>query len=193
MSSSRNVAAKSALSLRALGRMAIEFAAVSCVYVAVTENIVGVGDIKGASMQPTLNPPPAHPDESPTRDYVLIDKLSLRMRDVQRGEVVMVRSPLERNRWLVKRVLAVPGDLVKPVNNPNRYFRIPKGHCWIEGDNVVNSQDSNDYGPVSMSLVEGVVKRIVWPPSRIGPIPEHQIQEGRVSIPDTPAESFGES
>ncbi|KAF2708634.1 LexA/Signal peptidase, partial [Pleomassaria siparia CBS 279.74] len=38
---------------------------------------------------------------------------------------------------------------------------VPHGHIWVEGDNWRHSLDSTTYGPISMGLVEGVV-RYVW-------------------------------
>lgn len=32
---------------------------------------------------------------------------------------------------------------------------VPKGHVWVEGDNWRKTVDSNNYGPISMSLVQG--------------------------------------
>jgi mitochondrial inner membrane protease subunit 1 len=38
-----------------------------------------------------------------------------------------------------------------------KLIRVPKGHVWIEGDNVVNSIDSRDYGPVPEATLKGRV------------------------------------
>ena len=48
-----------------------------------------------------------------------------------------------------------------------RLIRIPKGHVWVQGDNLHNTVDSNKYGPVSLGLVVGVATHIVWPLGRI--------------------------
>jgi len=47
-------------------------------------------------------------------------------------------------------VIGVEGDQVKPRPNSksNDIITIPKGHCWVEGDNWVQSRDSNTFGPV---------------------------------------------
>jgi inner membrane protease subunit 2 len=38
---------------------------------------------------------------------------------------------------------------------------VPYGHVWIEGDNWRKSLDSNDFGPISKSLIQGKAVR-VW-------------------------------
>ena len=40
---------------------------------------------------------------------------------------------------------------------------IPKGHIWIEGDNKDHSRDSRDFGPISLVLIEGIVRYKIWP------------------------------
>ena len=39
--------------------------------------------------------------------------------------------------------------VVRVLNVDKRTIQIPKGHCWVEGDNARLSQDSRYYGPVS--------------------------------------------
>lgn len=169
--------------VRSVGRFVTEFVAVTSVFMVVGDRVGTVGNIKGSSMSPTLNPPSSIPGGTPTQDLVLINKIGVDLSGVSRGDVVMVRSPIERDRWLVKRVIATPGDIVMPALTPHRRIRIPKGHCWIEGDNVSNSHDSNDYGPVSLSLVHGVVSYIVWPPRRFGPVPQFESPSSSTVVP----------
>lgn len=38
-----------------------------------------------------------------------------------------------------------------------RYIVVPPGHVWVGGDNLANSTDSRDYGPVPLGLVRGRV------------------------------------
>jgi len=49
-----------------------------------------------------------------------------------------------------------------------RRWRVPLGHVWIEGDNVGMSKDSNDYGPISKSLISGKAIFCLWPWERFG-------------------------
>ena len=36
-------------------------------------------------------------------------------------------------------------------------MQVPKGHVWLQGDNLINSTDSRQYGPVPYSLLYGRV------------------------------------
>lgn len=60
------------------------------------------------------------------------------------------RSPFKPEERLIKRLIAVGGDWVRPQEG-DKYatLRVPKGHCWVEGDNYGVSEDSNHFGPVS--------------------------------------------
>ena len=40
---------------------------------------------------------------------------------------------------------------------------IPKGHCWVEGDNQETSVDSRKYGPVSYGLIFAKVNWVIFP------------------------------
>ena len=46
---------------------------------------------------------------------------------------------------------------------PNTLSKIPEGHCWVAGDNIPDSRDSRDYGPIPLALIKGKVVARVWP------------------------------
>lgn len=123
--------------------------------------------ILGMSMTPTFNPA----TETTAKDIVLVRKFMLRSPGVlQRGDIVMFRSPYNPEQLLTKRITGVQGDKIEP---RARYARkgntvVPRNHLWVEGDNEFHSIDSNTFGPVSLGLVVGKVVLLVWPPSRWG-------------------------
>ena len=100
---------------------------------------------------------------------------------VKRGLVVALYAPSsppgEQGRLLVKRIIALPGDLVTP-RPGSRYPRtrvvVPEGSVWVEGDNEVGerSWDSNFFGPVGVGMLVGRVGGRVWPLSRWGGLEE---------------------
>ena len=82
------------------------------------------------------------------------------------GDVVLLRSPTDPEKILIKRVLGVAGDeILTRAPYPKPRCPIPTNHLWVEGDNI-HSVDSNNFGPVSTGLVIGKATRIVFPPSR---------------------------
>lgn len=41
--------------------------------------------------------------------------------------------------------------------------QVPEGHCWLLGDNMPESRDSREYGPVPLALIRGKVIAKVLP------------------------------
>lgn len=121
-------------------------------------------------MRPSLNP-----DSSlGSHDLLVLKKYGLRKPgSIAKGDVLVFRSPMDAERIMVKRVLATPGDTIKPrptSTYPKKQVRIPPNHVWLEGDNI-HSIDSNTFGPVSTGLVIGKAVQIVYPTSRWGQVP----------------------
>lgn len=50
---------------------------------------------------------------------------------------------------MVKRLIALGGDWVRPQGDKYATVWVPKGFCWVEGDNQGVSGDSNMFGLVS--------------------------------------------
>lgn len=94
-------------------------------------------------------------------ELVLEDRLTPRffLDRIQRGDLVILKSPIIPERIVCKRVIGLPGDIVcvDPTGEyapSTEHVVIPKGHIWISGDNAPFSRDSRRYGPVSMSLIQ---------------------------------------
>jgi len=137
-------------------------------------NMIGYpAQVNGKSMQPALNFP------IPTKkmnilgydfnsDWVFVNCWRAKQFNLRCGDVVVLVSPKDPTDNVIKRIVAMEGDLVLPHNHADQYdmVHIPTGHCWVEGDNWTNSVDSNKYGPVALGLVFGVATHILWPPYR---------------------------
>ncbi len=127
------------------------------------------------------------------RDRVLVNKLSYRLHDVRRGDVVVFERPPEEGEGsakdLIKRVVAVGGETVeghdggvyvngKRLREPyvangvtSGDFspqRVPPGHVWVMGDNRDRSRDSRYFGSVPESGIVGRAFVRVWPVDAIG-------------------------
>ncbi|XP_041071642.1 mitochondrial inner membrane protease subunit 2 isoform X1 [Cetorhinus maximus] len=125
------------------------------------DRVAYIARVEGASMQPSLNPP-----GRTTCDIVLLNRWSVRNYEVQRGDIVSLVSPKNPEQKIIKRVIALEGDIIRTMGYRNRYIKIPNGHLWIEGDHHGHSFDSNAFGPVSLGLVHARASHIIWPPNR---------------------------
>jgi len=59
-------------------------------------------------------------------------------------------------------------------------LRIPKGYCWVEGDNSALSRDSRDFGPVPLGMICGTVVSVMWPPTHMGLLRRRRPSAARV-------------
>ncbi|KFK35721.1 hypothetical protein AALP_AA4G028200 [Arabis alpina] len=125
--------------------------------------IISSTHVQGPSMLPTLNL---------TGDVILAEHLSHRFGKIGLGDVVLVRSPIEPNKMVTKRILGLEGDMLKfsdPLAHDGSIsVVVPKGHVWIQGDNLYASTDSRKFGPVPYNLIEGKALLRVWPPEYFG-------------------------
>lgn len=62
--------------------------------------------VKGESMVPNFQP----------GDYLIVDELSYRIRDIQRGDVIVLKYPLDMSQRFIKRIIGLPGETVD-INN----------------------------------------------------------------------------
>lgn len=58
--------------------------------------------VSGASMFPTFH----------DKDYLLVDEVSFRFREANRGEVIVFRYPNDESTFFIKRIVGVEGDTV---------------------------------------------------------------------------------
>ena len=105
------------------------FAPASTVYaLAVREGFYEAFYLASASMQPTLG----------KHDRVLVDKRVYRTEPVRRGDVVTFINPDERHVKYIKRVVALPNDMIEMQN----------GELYINGEELARTE-SNDLPPES--------------------------------------------
>jgi signal peptidase I len=151
--------------------------------------VIGHYYIPSESMEPTL-----HGCASCNNDHVLVDKLSYKLHDVHRGDVVVFHRPpawIVTQKLLVKRVIGLPGDVVSErggtvyvnglalqepytskVRTPNCQLNftpvtVPPGDYFVMGDNRCDSSDSRAFGPIAKSKIVGRAFIIIWPLGRI--------------------------
>ncbi|EFJ29391.1 hypothetical protein SELMODRAFT_91609 [Selaginella moellendorffii] len=142
--------------------------------IAVSDELVSLARMQGSSMEPTL----VAGKSLMEGDVLLLDKFPGHDFGFSRGDVVVLRSPHEPQYWMVKRLIAVEGDMLR-VPGKRELVQVPKGRCWVEGDNANVSLDSRNMGPIPMALLKARVTRVVWPPERFGRV-ESILPTGRI-------------
>jgi signal peptidase I len=131
--------------------------------------------IPSASMAPTLQAGD-HILVTPYRTPFLADR-------PERGDVIVFRSPHDPDELLVKRVVALPGDLVESRGGRVRIGMhavaepyllapaesgaisaqiVPADSYFVMGDNRANSWDSRNWGALPRELVVGRARMILW-------------------------------
>ncbi|MFA5030222.1 MAG: signal peptidase I [Patescibacteria group bacterium] len=58
--------------------------------------------VKGASMEPTFH----------DYEYLLIDEISYRFSEPQRGDIIVFHYPEDRSQYFIKRVIGLPGETI---------------------------------------------------------------------------------
>ncbi len=137
--------------------------------------------VVGTSMEPNLH----------DGQYLIVDKISYRLGKIQRGDVIVFEPPNRPGEDYVKRVIALPGELVEvrngqvfvngqPLDEP--YVARPGGYSmkprrvgpdelFVLGDNRNSSSDSHNWGMLPRDKVVGKAWISYWPPSQWGVIP----------------------
>jgi signal peptidase I len=139
--------------------------------------------VVGSSMEPNFE----------TDQRLIVDKVTYRFGEVKRGDVVILRPPSNSSVDYIKRVIALPSEIVEIkdglvyingetlsepyILDPLRYtmkaVEIPEGYCFVLGDNRNSSNDSHVWGALSLDNIEGKVWLSIWPPDDWEVIPDY--------------------
>jgi signal peptidase I len=139
--------------------------------------------IPSESMVPTLK----------VGDRVLVNKLSYKLHDPRRGDIVVFKAPESARtaeiKDLVKRLVGLPGETIEgkdgkiyingralsepylPANVKSRTFgpeKVPPDSYFMLGDNRQYSKDSTFFGAIKRDQLIGRVFMRIWPPSHLG-------------------------
>ncbi|KAF8510198.1 peptidase S24/S26A/S26B/S26C, partial [Hysterangium stoloniferum] len=130
-----------------------------CGTIIFTEYIGGPRIVNGPSMLPRMDADP---------QLIIEDTLSSSLhnaKNIQRGDLVTFRAMYDPRKHVCKRVIGLAGDVI--CVHPERsisvqHVVVPKGHIWVTGDNMSNSRDSREFGPIPLGMVRGKVLAKVW-------------------------------
>lgn len=139
--------------------------------------------VKGASMEPNFF----------DHEYLVIDELSYRFHQPQRGDIVVFHYPNDPKSYFIKRVIGLPGETVEIADGQVKIYndKYPNGlvldeHVYLDdvytaqtkrvtlkadeyyvlGDNRPSSLDSRYFGPISEKVIVGRVWVRGWPLDR---------------------------
>lgn len=135
--------------------------------------------VRGASMEPNFH----------NGDYLIIDEISYRFKDPQRGEAIVFKSPSNPSQRYIKRIIGLPGETIEiregkiiilkdktsQILDESDYlpsssqtlgdFKISlkENEYFVLGDNRPFSADSRKWGPLPRENIIGRVFLRAWP------------------------------
>ena len=142
--------------------------------------------VKGASMEPNFS----------DFEYLIINEISYRFNEPQRGEVIVFRYPHDPSQFFIKRVIGLPGEQVV-IRDGQVYIKsstsqelvvldesaylsattktggqidvtLGPDEYYLLGDNRAASLDSRAFGPVSRQSIIGKTLLQGWPIDKVG-------------------------
>lgn len=141
--------------------------------------------VSGESMYPTLN----------DKEYLIVNRLSY-LNDVpKRGDIIVFKTDLidhktNKNKNLVKRVIALPGEHVVIKNSEvfinneklnESYLHgvytngevdmiVPQNYIFTMGDNRPKSEDSRQIGAINLDDIIGKISIRLYPFNQVGTV-----------------------
>ena len=170
------------LSIKEFFKDTIKYFLIVIVFLFVAIYVIGLQQVVGPSMSPNLE----------NNDILILDKISYKFKQIKRGDIVSLYYA--DTKYLIKRVIGLPGERVEFHNN-NLYINnelieenylqnvvtedfaldelgyatIPSDMYLVLGDNRENSLDSRDpeVGLVKKDDIIGKVRLRIWPLNKI--------------------------
>lgn len=130
--------------------------------------------VSGASMAPNFE----------NGDYLMVDELTYRVREPERGEVVVFRYPNDTTTFFIKRIIGLPGEHValsdgkvainekvldevyipKEISTQGSVDVVLKDReYFVMGDNRPYSFDSRSWGVLPKDDIVGIARLRLWP------------------------------
>jgi len=135
--------------------------------------------VKGQSMEPNFE----------NGDYLIVDEISYRLQEPQRGEVVVFKYPNDTSQRYIKRIIGLPGETIEIQDGKIEVFNkegqkvlietnylpqvvftagdtritLKEDEYFVLGDNRFASADSRRWGPLPRKDIIGRVIFRAWP------------------------------
>ena len=145
--------------------------------------IVELYIVDGPSMRPTLQ----------HEERLVVSKFIYKLRDPEKGDILIFKYPRDPSRDFIKRVIAVGGDTIE-IKEGRVYVNdqmlkedyilektrteypkvtVPNGTVFVMGDNRNNSDDSRfaDVGFVPLDMIKGKAMLVFWPLDKLQTLP----------------------
>ena len=143
--------------------------------------------VSGASMVPNFA----------SSDYLIVDEISYRFHEPQRGDVIIFHPPVDMRTYYIKRIIGMPGDNVS-VNNgvvtitntqhpkgivldekyiskdtltENKNVTVSQGQYFVMGDNRPESYDSRGWGLLPKENITGRALLRLFPVEKFSVLP----------------------
>lgn len=156
-----------------LAREIVETVALTLLIFLVIRFVIQSYRVDGPSMRPGLS----------TNEYVLVNKVAYLFHVPERGEVIVFHAPPDTSKDFIKRVIGVPGDVIRtdstdvwvdgkklkepyisiPANPTAQTWTVPPNDYFVMGDNRDVSDDSRYWGYVPKDFIVGKAVMVYWP------------------------------
>lgn len=133
--------------------------------------------VEGASMEPNFY----------NKDYLVINEISYRFANPQRGDVVVFKSPDDGRVYFIKRVIGLPGEdleiraghvfinskelketyIARFSSDEYAKITLKDNQYFVLGDNRTNSHDSRRFGAIGKERIIGKAWFRGWPIDRL--------------------------
>jgi len=161
--------------------------AIAAVLVMIYLFIMSPQEVSGHSMEPNFH----------DHDYILTNKVVYKLKDPKRGDIVIFKSPSNKDVDYIKRIIGLPGETLtlrdqhyyingqileepydynKPVYggsflHEGEEITIPERMYFVSGDNRPGSSDSREFGLISIDDFIGQAILRYWPINTVMIIP----------------------